>query len=815
MTIKYLDSKRISLLEADRTEIQGYAGGNTPNPSGTGSGAGGGGAGGLGTTPTGNVGGTGGAGLSSSITGSAVTRAGGGGGGGNSGSGTGGSGGGGQGATGGANGGNATVNGSGGGGGAHASGNGGSGSDGIVIIRFTTSGNGYSQAGGTVDSSTVSGQTIISWTATSGTRTFTPTSTFDVQYLILAGGGGGASYYWAGGGGAGGYLTGTDKEVTAQAYTIVVGAGGAVQSTQHTTGNNGSNSSALGLTAIGGGGGSTDNGTANDGGSGGGSGGGGSGVRGEGTSTDFTPTNVQDNSILVEKDTGRRYWFETATAPTYSGDLGTWATDGSQVTESSDVVTMNIQTRVTNNTVTNDLGSALSNSAWVMRCKLILSTITGGGSSTVYLELGVGSASASTGIDNGGVTQDFIGLQQRKSSDTDGWGLVGYDSTGGLDNPESPEMDTDPTTRTYYVEIKRLSTTSMSIGLYDSADYNTLISGLPVETKTDVPSGVTGLRYIRVGNGMVSSESSTGNVIAGTVQDIEIYNGVTSVTPDTWTRQPPSFTASFWGAGGTAGPWTPVNYHNEYAGGTWSTATALGTAVQMVSGCGTKTAGLVIGGDTADTANPISTVQAWNGSAWSTSTGGTMNVARNQHATGGSSISAWACAGRTGSSGNNTSSFWNNSSWTSGATTSTNRRNHGGAGSTDDCWITGGYDESNVLASTEQYNGTAWSAGGNLGTATNSIMGGGGDSYNAIITGGNEGSNSNKTNIYNGTAWSLGGTLTNAHKYGMTSGTPQDAGAYLGYVSSWTPTWSETYNGTSWTTQGNVSNGRATGAGGN
>ena len=262
------------------------------------------------------------------------------------------------------------------------------------------------------------------------------------------------------------------------------------------------------------------------------------------------PTSVQDNSILVEKDTGNRYWFETATAPTYSGDLGTWATDGTQVTESSDVVTMNIQTRSTNQAVTNDLGANLSDSAWVMRCKLILSTITGGSGSTVYLELGVGSASASTGFANGGITQDFIGLQQRKSSDTDGWGLVGYDSTGTLDNPESPEMDTDPTTRTYYVEIKRLSTTSMSIGLYDSADYNTLISGLPVETKTDVPSGVTGLRYIRVGNAGMISETS-GNVIAGTVQDIEIYNGVTSATPATWTMEPTyPYSSTGWSATG-------------------------------------------------------------------------------------------------------------------------------------------------------------------------------------------------------------------------------------------------------------------------
>jgi len=106
-----------------------------------------------------------------------------------------------------------------------------------------------------------------------GNGTFAVTGSGDVEYLILAGGAGGASYYWAGGGGAGGLLQGTGKSVTAQNYSIVVGSGGAVQSTQHTAGNNGSNSSALGLTSIGGGGGNTNGAGGNDGGSGGGSGG--------------------------------------------------------------------------------------------------------------------------------------------------------------------------------------------------------------------------------------------------------------------------------------------------------------------------------------------------------------------------------------------------------------------------------------------------------------------------------------------------------------------------------------------------------------
>ena len=324
MVIKYLDSKRISLLEADRTLYQGYDGGSGLL-TGAYSGGGGGGSSSAGGNATTSASGTGGTSTNSSISGSVVAYAGGGSGGSYSDP---------VGAAGGAGAGlgalsasgsssasgeNATIanRGSGGGGGGWngSSGTGaGNGSDGIVILRFTTSGNGYSQSGGTVDSSTVSGQTIITYTATSGT-TFTPTSAFDVQYLVVAGGAGGGDRV-SGGGGAGGLLTGTGFGVTAQAYTITVGAKGTGGSSNN-GGSNGGNSVFSTITSIGGGAGA--GWATTTGGSNGGSGGGGmdgesshTTIGGTGTSSDATPTNVQDNSILVEKDTGRRYWFDLA-----------------------------------------------------------------------------------------------------------------------------------------------------------------------------------------------------------------------------------------------------------------------------------------------------------------------------------------------------------------------------------------------------------------------------------------------------------------------------------------------------------------------
>lgn len=136
-------------------------------------------------------------------------------------------------------------------------------------------------------------------------HTFTSDGAFDVlqlgtsyntvDYLIVAGGGpSGAN--GGGGGGAGGLLSGS-ANIGATTYSVSVGSGGIAATyngSYPVLGTNGSNSSALGLTAIGGGAGGSTNGSVTtynqgqNGGSGGGSGNGwtelfgGSGIPGQG-----------------------------------------------------------------------------------------------------------------------------------------------------------------------------------------------------------------------------------------------------------------------------------------------------------------------------------------------------------------------------------------------------------------------------------------------------------------------------------------------------------------------------------------------------
>jgi len=127
---------------------------------------------------------------------------------------------------------------------------------------------GVRATGGTVYDTDVDGTTyrVHVFTAT-GDSTFTVTRAGTVEYLLVAGGGGGSGNFYddGGGGGGGGLVTGSTA-VTAQAYTITVGAGGA-KSEGYTSGGN---TTALGLTALGGGGGGGHRSSGGSGGSGGG-----------------------------------------------------------------------------------------------------------------------------------------------------------------------------------------------------------------------------------------------------------------------------------------------------------------------------------------------------------------------------------------------------------------------------------------------------------------------------------------------------------------------------------------------------------------
>ena len=91
-------------------------------------------------------------------------------------------------------------------------------------------------------------------TASSASNSIIGSQPFSTTYLVIAGGGAGGNAQ-SGGGGAGGYLTSSTTLSIGVAYSVTVGAGGAVNPSGYTRGGSGANSIFNAVTSTGGGGG--------------------------------------------------------------------------------------------------------------------------------------------------------------------------------------------------------------------------------------------------------------------------------------------------------------------------------------------------------------------------------------------------------------------------------------------------------------------------------------------------------------------------------------------------------------------------------
>ena len=252
-----------------------------------------------------------------------------------------------------------------------------------------------------------------------------------------------------------------------------------------------------------------------------------------GTLADVKPTNVQDNSILVEKDTGRRYWFSEAVAPTFEDDFD-YATQSA-----ADAAWVSTDTAINRVNITDDDldfkadGSVSSkdkisydltsiSTLFLSRFSVDFTTMTASGGSGTKAFFGVTEGSV---YDS---TENHIGFWVREQASTANdmgikTGVGGDWSSGGA----TTLFSTVPSVTKYYVELKRTSATSITLSLYSDSNYSTL-----VETATSTISATGSLRYFSI---QTSDSSSASSAIIGTFNDFKFYDGVTSATPATWT----------------------------------------------------------------------------------------------------------------------------------------------------------------------------------------------------------------------------------------------------------------------------------------
>ena len=187
----------------------------------------------------------------------------------------------------------------------------------------------------------------------------------------------------------------------------------------------------------------------------------------------------------------------------------------------------------------------------------------------------------------------------------------------------------------------------------------------------------------------------------------------------------------------------------QFLSNAWSTGGNLNTARGHLSGSGTQTAAIVMGGNTP----PVSDLtELYNGSSWTEVND--LNVAKDftTPAQQGTQTATLVAGGADATATINSTEIWNGTNWTEVNNLNNAGDDLGSAGITTSALAFGGR-RPGVVTLTEAWNGTSWYAVNAMNTASRKPTGLG-TSSSAIATGGNSPPNKlTKTESWDGSVW--------------------------------------------------------------
>jgi len=302
------------------------------------------------------------------------------------------------------------------------------------------------------------------------------------------------------------------------------------------------------------------------------------------------------------------------------------------------------------------------------------------------------------------------------------------------------------------------------------------------------------------------------------VANTEEYNGTGfSTGANVGTARSQTAGAGTETAGLIAGGFEPpsTGKTEEYNGTSWSEQNDMNIARRTMSGsAGTQTAALFFGGYRDITPAPNGTMnstESYNGTSWTSESA--LNTAVWQNTGDGTQTAAVSVGGPP-----TQTEHYDGSSWTTNVAINTARLAAGAAGTTSNTLFYGGTTDgadTGLSAKTEEYDGTSWTEVADMAVARRGL-GKAGEYNNAIAMGGlgpaksNTEEFNNSVNVITAAAWASGGNLGTArYKISSANAAPQDAALGFGGRAASGDTardLSEEYNGSSWSEGNNLNN---------
>ena len=167
-----------------------------------------------------------------------------------------------------------------------------------------------------------------------------------------------------------------------------------------------------------------------------------------------------------------------------------------------------------------DLGSTVSNTAWVLRARINITSISAG--NQAWFVMGLSKLSSATDIswESSGVATDtcMLGIMYESSNKRFGTvggynrkvpNFMGYDTLGF-----TPSTDTY-----YYVELKRTSDANATFTMYSDSTFSTVAQ---TKSTTSNLAGASGLRYLHFST---PKDNASGGAFVVEVDQIQIQDG--------------------------------------------------------------------------------------------------------------------------------------------------------------------------------------------------------------------------------------------------------------------------------------------------
>jgi len=229
-------------------------------------------------------------------------------------------------------------------------------------------------------------------------------------------------------------------------------------------------------------------------------------------------------SELYNSGTGKTL-LEAKTAtwtmqPTFQDDFSSdnWTDSGTNPQVTGGEMVWSVNSAVDANSYY-DLGSPISNNSWVLRCKITINNYTLNTDGTGQ-EFSFGLSNETTIPTN---SKDAIVFRLRTGSSTAQYQLIDVDGGSLSGGAASQAFTRTLSAETIYVELIRTSTTTYKANIYSDSAYNVLLES----QTTTCPSTITNLQYINFYS--LENDGTSNGVLDGICDDIEFYNGVTSV----------------------------------------------------------------------------------------------------------------------------------------------------------------------------------------------------------------------------------------------------------------------------------------------